>query len=117
MPATIDSLATMVPQAVPVFVRRLQQMQATATLKHQKVSLRNEGIDVVRCGELAPRPRRSSLSEHLNFSYRSRRMTDSELCWCVSGAVTDPMYYLDGDKYLPLTREAYAKITAPNARM
>lgn len=31
--------------------------------------------------------------------------------------VSDQMFYLDGDKYVPLTKEVYAKITSPGARL
>jgi len=31
--------------------------------------------------------------------------------------VNDPLYYLDGDKFVPLTKEMYAKLTTPGARL
>jgi acyl-CoA synthetase (AMP-forming)/AMP-acid ligase II len=31
--------------------------------------------------------------------------------------VKDPLFFLDGDKYVPLTKEIYAKITTPGARL
>eukprot|EP00924_Labyrinthula_sp_SR-Ha-C_P008576 snap_masked-scaffold_37-processed-gene-0.21-mRNA-1 protein AED:0.01 eAED:0.01 QI:0/-1/0/1/-1/1/1/0/595 len=34
------------PYAIPIFIRVLPQMAVTATMKHQKVQLRNEGIDL-----------------------------------------------------------------------
>jgi len=34
------------PYAVPLFLRILPQMAVTATMKHQKVQLRKEGIDI-----------------------------------------------------------------------
>jgi len=37
--------------AVPLFVRVLKQVEVTGTMKHQKVTLRNEGVDPSKTGE------------------------------------------------------------------
>lgn len=31
--------------AVPLFLRQMKEIEVTGTLKHQKVALRNEGVD------------------------------------------------------------------------
>jgi len=69
------------PYAVPLFIRMTPAIAITATLKHQKVEVRNEGIDVNK--------------------------------------VKDPLFYLDDklNAYVPLTKEVYARITAPKARI
>lgn len=36
--------------AVPLFLRRMQALEVTGTLKHQKVTLRNEGVDPSKTG-------------------------------------------------------------------
>jgi len=69
------------PYAVPLFIRMTPAIAVTATLKHQKVDLRNEGIDIAK--------------------------------------VSDPLFYLDEklSAYVPLTKEVYARITTPKARI
>lgn len=36
--------------AVPLFLRKMKEIEVTGTLKHQKVSLRNEGVDPSKAG-------------------------------------------------------------------
>lgn len=36
--------------AVPLFLRKMQAIEVTGTLKHQKVALRNEGVDPSKAG-------------------------------------------------------------------
>lgn len=37
--------------AVPIFLRLLKEVQVTGTLKHQKVAIRNEGVDPEKMGK------------------------------------------------------------------
>jgi fatty-acyl-CoA synthase len=77
----LKHLQTNLPSyAVPLFLRIMPQIAVTATFKHQKGDLRNEGIDI--------------------------------------GKIQEPLYYWDGPNgYVPLTKEVYAKITSPGARL
>ncbi|KAH9252026.1 hypothetical protein BASA81_010008 [Batrachochytrium salamandrivorans] len=65
--------------AVPLFLRVMPQMEATATMKQTKGTLRTEGIDI--------------------------------------GVVSEPLYYLQDGTYVRLTKELYAKVCTPGARL
>jgi acyl-CoA synthetase (AMP-forming)/AMP-acid ligase II len=65
--------------SVPLFLRIQKEMEATATMKQVKGTLKQEGIDI--------------------------------------SIIKDPMYYLDGNTYVPLTPQVYAKITKAGARL
>ena len=43
--------STLPSYAVPVFLRILPQMQITGTFKHQKVQMRNDGIDPLKVSD------------------------------------------------------------------
>lgn len=46
-----DFARKQLPQyAVPLFLRLMKQVEVTGTLKHQKVALRNEGVDPANLG-------------------------------------------------------------------
>lgn len=65
--------------AVPMFLRIQFEMEATATMKQVKGTLKTEGMDISK--------------------------------------IKDPMFVAQGDTYVPLTRDIYAKLTAPGARL
>ena len=47
-----DHARRQLPQyAVPLFLRLMKQVEVTGTLKHQKVALRNEGVDPANVGD------------------------------------------------------------------
>lgn len=47
-----DHARKQLPQyAVPLFLRLMKQVEVTGTLKHQKVALRNQGVDPEELGE------------------------------------------------------------------
>ena len=65
---------------MPLFIRITPNIAITATLKHQKGDLRNEGIDISK--------------------------------------VKDKLYFLqNGEEYVELTKELFAKISTPGARL
>jgi len=88
--------------SVPMFLRIMPEIEITATLKHSKVQVRNEGIDI--------------------FKVKGENILLWLCCYKTCQTKTsnaEPMFYLDpkANTYIPLTKEVYARITTPHARL